>query len=121
MKKIITLSMVAVLTACMGQIKNENGSETLNQVDGEPLNCLFLYSIETEVSVYDSTDAKRYLENKIINQTNPGDTYWIVAQRTRPNEWAILGPERAYVLNANVYDCSKLAVAPGQIMPSVKK
>ena len=109
MKKYLYLFLVAVgLCACGGYIKNENGSEYLKQLDGEPIGCVFLYKIESEVSVYDQDDARRYLENRIADQARPGNAYWIVSQRTKPNEWVVFGPERAFVFTANVYDCPNL-------------
>ena len=105
MKKIYALLMFCALAACGGMIKNENGSESIKQLDGEPIGCTFLYKLESEVSVYDAEDARRYLENRIADQARPGNAYWIVAQRTRPNKWVMFGPERAFVLSANVYDC----------------
>jgi len=105
MKKILSLLVVIGLAACGGLIKNENGSEYITQLDAEPIGCTFLYKLESEVSVYDADDARRYLENRIADQARPGNAYWITSQRTRPNEWVIFGPERAFILVANVYDC----------------
>ncbi len=106
MKNIIVFCFAAfVLAACGGLIKNQNGSEYLVQLKGEPIGCTYLYKLESEVSVYDADDARRYLENRIVDQARPGNAYWITSQRTRPNEWVIFGPERAFVLTANVYDC----------------
>jgi hypothetical protein len=106
MKKIIGLFAVLLsLTSCGGFIQNQNGSEHLVQLDSEPVGCTFLYKIESEVSVYDIDDARRYLENRIVDQARPGNAYWITSQRTKPNEWVIFGPERAFVLVANVYEC----------------
>ena len=106
MKKIFGLFIVLLsLVSCGGLIKNQNGSENLIQLDSEPVECTFLYKIESEVSVYDVADARRYLENRIVDQARPGNAYWITSQRTKPNEWVIFGPERAFVLVANVYDC----------------
>ena len=107
MKKIFALCAVVVLAACSGMIKNENGSEHITQLDAEPIGCTFLYKLESEVSVYSADDARRYLENRIADQARPGNAYWIVSQRTRPNEWVLFGPERAFVLAANVYDCPR--------------
>lgn len=122
MKKIAILSLVLVLSACGGFIKNQNGSEYIVKLDSEPICCTFLYKIESEVSVYDEGDARRYLENRIADQARPGNAYWITSQRTRPNEWVVFGPERAFVLNANVYDCPNVrairTVGGGQVSPS---
>ena len=109
MKKYFIMVLSAVAQAGFGgYIKNENGSEYIKQLDGEPIGCTFLYKLESEVSVYDQDDARRYLENRIADQARPGNAYWIVSERTRPNEWVIFGPERAFVLVANVYDCPNL-------------
>ena len=109
MKKYLGLFLALfALVGCGGYIKNENGSEYIKQLDGEPIGCIFLYKIESEVSVYDADDARRYLENRIADQARPGNAYWIVSQRTRPNEWVVFGPERAFVLTANVYNCPNL-------------
>lgn len=105
MKKILSIFAVLAVAACGGMIKNENGSEYLTQLDAEPIGCTFLYKIESEASVYDADDARRYLENRIADQARPGNAYWITSQRTRPNEWVIFGPERAFIFVANVYDC----------------
>ena len=105
MKKVLALFAVMGLAACGGMIKNENGSQYLVKLDSEPIGCTFLYKLESEVSVYDVDDARRYLENRIVDQARPGNAYWITSQRTKPNEWVIFGPERAFVLVANVYDC----------------
>lgn len=104
-KKFAFGAIMLILAGCGGMIKNENGSEFLTQLDAEPIGCTYLYKLESEVSVYDADDARRYLENRIVDQARPGNAYWITSQRTRPNEWVVFGPERSFVLAANVYDC----------------
>ena len=111
MKKFLSVFCVLVLAACGGMIKNENGSEFLTQLDSEPIGCTYLYKIESEASVYDADDARRYLENRIADQARSGNAYWITSQRTRPNEWVVFGPERAFILTANVYDCPNTRAA----------
>ncbi|MBO7559756.1 MAG: hypothetical protein J6T27_01205 [Alphaproteobacteria bacterium] len=109
MKKYLGLLLgLFALAGCGGYIKNENGSQYIKQLDGEPIGCIFLYKIESEVSVYDAEDARRYLENRIADQARPGNAYWLVSQRTRPNQWVLFGPERAFVLAANVYECPNI-------------
>lgn len=105
MKKIFMGFLFISLVACSGFIKNENGSEYIVQLKSEPIGCEFLYKLESEVSVYAQDDARRYLENRIADQARPGNAYLITSQRTRPNEWVVFGPERAFVLTANVYNC----------------
>ena len=109
MKKFFAiLSALFIFTGCSNMIKNENGSQYIVQLDAEPIGCTFLYKLESEVSVYAAEDARRYLENRIADQARPGNAYWITSQRTKPNEWVIFGPERAFVLVANVYDCPRV-------------
>ena len=106
MKKKYAFSLLFLgLAACGGMIKPEEGSQYLRQLEAEPIGCTFLYKIESEVSVYDADDARTYLENRIVDQARPGNAYWITSQRTRPNEWVIFGPERSFILVANVYEC----------------
>ncbi|MDR1361142.1 MAG: hypothetical protein LBJ18_02430 [Rickettsiales bacterium] len=118
---LLPFAFCLALCACGNYIKNENGSEHIVKLNGEPLNCNYLYKLESEVSVYDADDARRYMENRIADQARPGNAYWITSQRTRPNEWVIFGPERAFVLAANVYDCPNprnvQTVAGGQELP----
>ena len=117
MKKIFVFCMALLgLTACGGMIKHENGSQYLAQLEAEPIGCTFLYKIESEVSVYDSEDARVYLENRIMDQARPGNAYWITSQRTRPNEWVIFGPERAFVLVANVYETVQIQCMVGLVV-----
>ena len=94
-----------LVAGCGGVIKPTPGSDTLVKLESEPVGCQFLYKLESEVSVYDPKDAELYLRNKIIDQQRRGNSFWIVYQRTRPNEGVVFGPERAYILGANVYDC----------------
>lgn len=105
MKKTLMIFGALALAACGNMIKNENGSEFITQLNAEPIGCTFLYKLESEVSVYDADDARRYLENRIADQSRSGNAYWITSQRTRPNEWVIFGPERTFILVANVYNC----------------
>ena len=110
MKKIFLYSLALVLSACGGLIQNENGSENLVKLDAEPIGCSYLYKLESEVSVYDAEDAQRYLENRIADQTRRGNAYWVTSQRTRPNNWVVFGPERAFILSANVYELSLIHI-----------
>lgn len=105
MKKFAIIAAMLAVAGCSGMVKHQNGSEYITQLDAEPVGCTYLYKLETETSVYDADDARVYLENRIADQARPGNAYWITSQRTRPNEWVIFGPERAFILAANVYDC----------------
>ena len=99
------LFALCFIAACTPSIRHENGADQLVRLSGEPIDCQFMYKLEAEASVYDSRDAQTYLENRIADQARRGNAYWITSQRTRPNEWVIFGPERAYILAANVYRC----------------
>lgn len=105
MKKIL---LCLFLIGCSGYIQNENGSENLKKLDTKPNDCTFLYKIESDVSVYDEDDARRYLENRIADQENPGNAYWIVSQKTKQNPSAIFGPKNTFIFVANVYDCPNM-------------
>lgn len=110
MKKFFVIFAILLsVAACGNMVKNKNGSQYLVQLDAEPVECTFLYKLESEVSVYAEDDARRYLENRIMDQAHPGNAYWITSQRTKQNEWVMFGPERAFVLVANVYDCPYLS------------
>ncbi|MDW3024432.1 MAG: hypothetical protein R8N50_01970 [Alphaproteobacteria bacterium] len=110
MKKLFLLCVVLLAVAgCGNVIKNENGSQNLVQLDAEPKDCALLYKMDADVSVYSVEDAHRYMENRIIDQAKPGNAYWITGQYTKPNKWVIFGPERSFVLSANVYDCPYLS------------
>ena len=104
-KYLLPLCLVPLLAGCSGLIKPEHGSEGLVSIDAEPIGCLFLYKIEAETAVYDQRDAEQYLRNRIVDQSRRGNVYWIVSQRTRPNEGVVFGPERSFVMTANVYNC----------------
>ncbi len=106
MKKLTMLcALCSVLFSCGGYVNHENGSEYLVKLNGEPLGCQYLYKIESETSVYSADDARIYLENRIADQARIGNAYWITSQRTKPNEWVVFGPERSFILAANVYNC----------------
>jgi len=105
MKKLLTLALTLALVSCGGMITPEPGSQHIVRLEGEPIGCAFLYRIEIEASVFDVRDAEQYLRNRIVDQQRRGNAYWIISQRTRPNEWVIFGPERSFIIGANVYDC----------------
>lgn len=113
MKKYLLLCGVALsVSACGGFVKNKNGSEFLTRLDKEPIGCTFMYKIQTDVSVYNIEDARRYMENTIVEKAITGNAYWITSQTTKQNDWVLFGPERSFVLNANIYNCPHLAPLP---------
>ena len=107
-KHLLPCALCLALCACGGFVKPEPGSENLVRMESEPAGCRLLYKIDSETSAYDPEDAERFLRNRINNQTNPGNAYWIISRRTRPIEGAIFGPSQSFALTANVYDCPDL-------------
>lgn len=105
MKKIFSVFALLLVFGCSNMIQNENGSEFIIRLETKPTGCTFLYKLEADVSVYSIEDAYRYLENRIAEQNRSGNAYWVVSQKTRQNNWVMFGPERSFVLTANVYDC----------------
>ena len=115
MKKYLLLcGVILSVSACGGFVKNKNGSEFLTRLDKEPIGCTFMYKIQTDVSVYNIEDAHRYMENAIVEKAISGNAYWITSQTTKQNDWVMFGPERSFVLNANVYNCPHLDSLPKQ-------
>ncbi len=113
MKNVFLLCGIMLsVAACGGLVKNKNGSEFLTRLDKEPIGCTFMYKIQTDVSVYNIEDAHRYMENAIVEKAISGNAYWITSQTTKQNDWVIFGPERSFVLNANIYNCPHLAQLP---------
>lgn len=108
MKKYIGMVLsILVLTGCTGYVKSENGSDNIARLDAEPKGCKFLYTMQTEASYYEVSDAYRYLENRIASQSadkNP-NAYYVTKKTTKQNEWVMFGPERSYVFEAKVYNC----------------
>lgn len=109
---LLLCGIILSVAACGGLVKNKNGSEFLIRLDAEPIGCAYLYKIQTDVSVYNIEDARRYMENAIVEKTVSGNAYWITSQTTKQNDWVFFGPERSFVLNANVYNCPHLAPLP---------
>lgn len=105
-RELIFCMCIGMLTACTNSIKNENNSEMLIRLNSEPTDCKFLYKLNTNVSVYSEQDAVRYMENRIVEQQNPGNAYMLVNKDVLQNEWVMFGPEHKYNLTAKVYDCS---------------
>ena len=105
MKKVLFLTCAVALAACANTIDANPGTEYIRKLDSEPSNCRFLYKLESESSVYDRDDAERFLKNRINEQLQKGNAFWIVSERTRENPGAFFGPKKAFVLTANVYEC----------------
>ena len=91
-----------VLAACATMTDAGSGLNRLNQ---EPKNCEFLYTLNSDATVYDIEDAYEYLENNILGQEKLGDSYLIVKEDTVRNPSAILGPKNTYKFKVKVYNC----------------
>ncbi len=107
MNKILLGFLALTIAACSNFVSNQNGSENLIELESQPINCTFLYKTKFEVSLYSEEDAKRYIENSIVDNDNAGNAYWIVSSRTRENEGAIFGPTKTFIMNTNVYNCAE--------------
>lgn len=100
MKKAVCL--MCLLSACATMTGAGNGLTRLNQ---EPKNCEFLYTLNSNATVYDIDDAYEYLENNILEQEKLGDSYLIVKEDIASNPSAILGPKNIYKFKVKVYNC----------------
>ncbi|MCL2017958.1 MAG: hypothetical protein FWG80_04285 [Alphaproteobacteria bacterium] len=105
-KYFLLLAICPVLiTGCGSWVKPAPGSEALVRIDAEPIGCNFLYKIDSEVTAYKESDAEQYLRNRIVDRLQGGNVYWVISQRTRPNDGNIVSPRQSFLLTANVYDC----------------
>ena len=109
MRKTALNFLLAALCACTGFVERKPETKYLTQLRDEPVGCVFLYRLEVDTLVYDKEDAIAYLENRIVDQTRKGNTYWLVSIRTNPKEFKFFGQERSYIIVANVYRCPEHA------------
>lgn len=100
MKKAFCL--LFVLSACATMTDGGNG---LNRLSQEPKNCEFLYTMNSNATVYDIDDAYEYLENNILEQEKQGDSYLIIKEEIVKNPSAIFGPKNTYKFKVKVYNC----------------
>ena len=107
MKKIFLICFVGALAACTHAIKPENNSDSLMMVKSVPSNCVYLYKLDAEASVYSHDDAIQYLKNRIAEQNKTGNVFWLERDETVQNTWVMFGPEYKYLMTARVYDCAK--------------
>lgn len=106
MKKIALFGLLALLTACNHTIKPENDADKLVQLNAEPKNCVYLYKLDADVSVYSHDDAVQYVKNRIAQQHKTGNAFWLEKDETKQNSWVMFGPEYKYFMTARVYDCA---------------
>lgn len=106
MKKILMFGMVCFVAACTNSVKPENNSDKLVLAKSEPKNCVYLYKMDAEASVYSHDDAIQYLKNRIAAQGKSGNVFWLERDETVQNTWVMFGPEYKYLMTARVYDCA---------------
>ena len=102
MKKAFCL--LCLLSACATMTDVGSGLIRLNQ---EPKNCEFLYTLNSNATVYDIDDAYKSLETNILEQEKLGDSYLIIKEETIANPSAIFGPKNTYKFKVKVYNCEK--------------
>ena len=102
MKKI--LGALFVVSACATMTGAGSGLNRLNQ---EPKNCEFLYTLNSNATVYNIDDAYKSLETNILEQEKLGDSYLIIKEETVANPGAIFGPKNTYKFKVKVYNCEK--------------
>lgn len=103
MKKIVTCFVMLGLAACAAQTKIDNG---LTRLEHEPMNCKFLYTLNTSATTYKIVDAYDYIEKSILEQEYYGDSYYITEENIADNVSAIFGPEHTYKFKVKVYNCN---------------
>lgn len=102
MKKILFLPLL--LAACAGTTNTEKG---IDRLTSEPKNCEFLYTMDSSVTDYDIEDAYNFVEERIIDKDNLGNSYYVSELKKIENTEAILGPKYTYKLKVKVYNCKK--------------
>lgn len=100
MKKAFCL--LCLLSACATMTDAGSGLSRLNQ---EPKNCEFLYTLNSNATVYDIDAAYESLEKSILEQEKLGDSYLIIKEETVANPSAIFGPKNTYKFKVKVYNC----------------
>ena len=104
MKRIFGLLLLCV-SACTNTVDVSDGADALVQLDNAPKNCMYLYKIDVDASMYSHDDAIRYLKNRIVAQNKSGNHFWLERDAAIKNDGAIFGPEYKYMMTARVYDC----------------
>lgn len=104
MKKTMLFISVIALYACATTTSEPTGITRLKQ---EPKNCEYLYNVDTTMTSYNINDAYEFLEKRIIEQDNIGDSYYISGEDVLDNTEAIFGPKHTFKLKAKVYNCNK--------------
>ena len=105
MKKIILSVLLLSVAACTNTVKVDDGADALVQLNNKPNNCVYLYKLDAEASLYSHDDAIRYLKNRIVAQNKSGNAFWLERDETGQNSWVMFGPEHKYLMTARVYDC----------------
>ena len=104
MKKTLLIALGLATAAC-AMTKDSNTG--LVRFDGEPKNCEYLYTIDSNATTYQIENAYDYLEKTILEQGPNGDSYYIESANISENPGAILGPKNNYKFKVKVYNCKK--------------
>lgn len=104
MKKTLIIALGLVAGACTTTKDADNG---LVRFDGEPKNCEYLYTIDSNATTYKIENAYEYLEKTILEQGPNGDAYYIETANISENPGAVFGPKNTYKFKAKVYNCKK--------------
>ena len=103
MKKSL-ICLCGLLVACASTTGSETG---LTRLYREPKNCTFLYNMTSDITNYTKEDVYNYLEQRILNQQKPADSYYVVNESIADNIGAIFGPKQTYTIKVKVYNCNK--------------
>lgn len=109
MKKVGFLGLFLALTACVNTVGLVSGAENLVELKEEPTACKYLYEITSNTSVYNVSDAKRYLMNQIVEmdiaKNIQSNAFFISETEIKENGEAVFGPRNNYMNKAKVYLC----------------
>ncbi len=105
MRGLILSVLLLGVSACTNTVDVSNGADALVQLESQPKNCMYLYKIDADVSLYSHDDAIRYLKNRIVAQNKSGKYFWLERDDVKQNDWIMFGPEYKYIMTARVYDC----------------
>jgi len=107
------LGIFIILSACSGTIERDPRALNLLQLDGEPMGCRFIQTIDVDAEVFNRNDAIIYLENRIADLNRPINAYWITRMETSSNSWNLFGKDRTFLITANTYNCPGGVVTRG--------
>lgn len=101
MKSKLCLLPMFALCACATSTDSGNG---LNRLYKEPKNCEYLYTLDSNVTMYKIANAYDYIEKTILDQKIIGDSYYVVNEDV--NKESFLEPDN-FKFKVKVYNCNK--------------